>query len=223
MKRFTETSKWDDPWFRSLTGPQKLVFLYVIDRCDNAGFWEEDESALVFHTKLEIKYLEGAWKGLTRGLERANGWVWVKNFLRHQKNEELNQSNPAHRQIIRLLAEQLQRFDGIASFQSFLAPYKGLFSPIGIGNGKGKEESTRETKARGSQADLIQYCSEIGLPASDGEWLFDKWEGNGWKNDGRTIKDWRGTVRTWKRSGSIFPSQKNGSNGHKPAKMFLTE
>lgn len=223
MKRFTETDKWKDVWFRELTAPQKLLFIYVIENCNNAGFYEEDMEMMKLQIGMASNHIEGAYKGLTRGLIRASGWCWVKNFLKHQKNDELNESNPAHRQIIRLLAEQVDRFSECSEFQTFLAPYKGLLRPIGNSKGKGKEESVRETKRRGSRDELIEFCVGLSLPESDGEWLFDKWEGNGWKNDGKAILDWRATARTWKRTGTIFPSQKAGTNGHKPSKMFLTE
>jgi len=141
MKRFTESNKWDDPWFRELPGSHKLVFLYILDRCNNAGFWEVDLSGLSFHTKLEERHFEGALKGLERGLQGASGWVWVKNFLRHQKNDQLNPANPAHRQIIALLKDQSQRFP---ESQNLLpeGACKGLESPIGKGKGKGKGKSS---------------------------------------------------------------------------------
>lgn len=129
MTRFTETLKWDDPWFRSLSGIQKLVFLYVIDRCNNAGFWEEDEDAMAFQTKLAKEHIQGAWKGLGRGLIRVGGWVWVRRFLRHQRNDRLNPENKAHIQIIGLLGEQVSRFSSSPEFCEFLGAYKGLLSP----------------------------------------------------------------------------------------------
>lgn len=137
MKRFSETGKWDDPWFRALPGAHKLVFLYLLDRCNNAGFWEEDLDGMAFHTKVERSALEGALKGLERGIQGASGWYWVKNFLRHQKNDSLNPENPAHRQIIALLMDQSERFPA----SKFLLPKgasKGLPSPIGKGKGKGE-------------------------------------------------------------------------------------
>ena len=144
MKRFTETQKWDDPWFRSLPGAHKLVFLYLLDRCNNAGFWEEDLDGMAFHTKIEPHALEGALKGLTRGLQGASGWYWVKNFLRHQKNDSLNPENPAHRQIIALLIEQAERFPASKSLLPKGAS-KGLLSPIGKGKGKGEGNGQEKT------------------------------------------------------------------------------
>lgn len=137
MKRFTESGKWDDPWFRGLPGAHKLVFLYLLDRCNNAGFWEEDLDGMAFHTKVEASALQGALKGLERGIQGAAGWYWVRNFLRHQKNDCLNPENPAHRQIIALLLEQSDRFPASKSFIPKGAS-KGLLSPIGKGKGKGQ-------------------------------------------------------------------------------------
>jgi hypothetical protein len=150
VRRFTETQKWDDPWFRGLAGAHKLVFLYIIDRCDNAGFWEIDMESVRFHTKLEERHLEGALKGLERGIVERDGWCWVKKFLKHQKNENLNPANPAHRQIIGFLVDQLPRFKEVKPLIPKGAS-KGLPSPIGIGIGKGnsKEEGEEEAQVAG--------------------------------------------------------------------------
>jgi hypothetical protein len=232
LKRFTETGKWDDPWFRSLPGVHKLVFLYIIDRCNNAGFWEIDMASMAFHTKLEEKHLEGALKGLERGLQTHDGWVWVKNFLRHQKNEVLNPSNPAHKQIISLLTVQPNRFPESAKYLPEGAS-KGHLSPIGIGIGQGKGEgqgSTSETakkkrkpaEANGTIEDMTAFAVEIGLEPSDGENAFHKWNSTGWKG----IKDWKSKMRTWKIE-KFHPSQKEGrsssqfTNGHQPQKTTV--
>lgn len=42
MKRFTETQKWEDPWFRRLRPEIKLLWQWILDRCDNAGVIDPD-------------------------------------------------------------------------------------------------------------------------------------------------------------------------------------
>lgn len=39
-KRFTDSAKWDDPWFAELPSKYKLFYLYLLDECDHAGVWK---------------------------------------------------------------------------------------------------------------------------------------------------------------------------------------
>jgi hypothetical protein len=50
MKRFTETQKWEDPWFRKLNPDLKLLWVWLLDRCDNAGIIEPDIDLASFQT-----------------------------------------------------------------------------------------------------------------------------------------------------------------------------
>lgn len=76
--------------------------------------------------------------------------------------------------------------------------------------GKGmKEEKVGKARA-GSQNELVAFCVGEGLPESDGIYLWLKWEANGWINGSSKIKDWKGTVRSWKVA-NYLPSQKTGS------------
>lgn len=54
---------------------------------------------------------------------------------------------------------------------------------------------------------LQDFCISIGLPASDGEYCFHKWEGNGWRNGNQVIKNWQATIRSWNLMGYL-PSNK---------------
>jgi hypothetical protein len=42
MKRFTDTLKWQDPWFRRLSMQSKLLWFYLVDHCDNIGLVDLD-------------------------------------------------------------------------------------------------------------------------------------------------------------------------------------
>jgi len=137
MSRFTDEKKWSDKWFRSLSSSDKLVWIYLCDNCDIAGFYELDDSYIAFHTGLDVDIVRESIKALSRGYLGAKGsdYIWIKNFLKHQKNHILNSSNNCHKGIIKRIQDKLFYFPSIPEI---LGANKGLFSPTGKGKGKGK-------------------------------------------------------------------------------------
>lgn len=67
-------------------------------------------------------------------------------------------------------------------------------------------------KDKATEPEITAFCKELGLSPTDAEWVFYKWLGNGWKNDGKPIKSWKATIRCWK-AGGFFPSQKTAKFG----------
>jgi len=63
-KRFTETKKWEDPWFQDLDPTMKCVWGYILDHCDNAGVW-------VVNTKL-MGFAN--WQGYCLGCGKSQVW-----------------------------------------------------------------------------------------------------------------------------------------------------
>ncbi len=224
MKRFSETTKWDDPWFRGLKPPEKLLFLFLVDNCNNAGFYELDTGAVAFKTGMTESQIVLGIKGLGRGCLGADGWIWVRRFLRHQKNEELNPDNNAHKQIIEFVKDQLPRFSGIPEFQSFLGANEGLFSPIGKVKVQVKvqERGVGKTKfTPPSLADWLARAKEIGYPESDAEGAFHSYEAKGWMCGSNRMEKWRSAIQTcfvrWKNGGQLYP--RNGSPPNNPHEL----
>jgi hypothetical protein len=91
MKIFTDTRKWDDIWFRSLSPNLKLIYLYVCDRCDHAGIWEFDRELLVLHTKVDL-IDEKEWLDMfyPKIVELPNGKWWIKNYIQFQYPKGIN-------------------------------------------------------------------------------------------------------------------------------------
>lgn len=142
--RFTETNKWDDKWFRNLSLKEKVMFQFLCDKCDNAGFYEVDIEDISFRTKIEKDDVLGAIKGLNKGYTKIiiNGeWFWIKNFLRIQKNLPLNPDNNSHKQIIFLLKSKIGLFPNLGKD---LGATEGLISPPGKGKGISKGKGNAE-------------------------------------------------------------------------------
>lgn len=149
-KRFTETDKWRDPWFRKLTPLQKCLFGYLCDNCNNAGFIEIDVEGWSLYICCTCKDLQKAWEGLIRGFIVADGWAFVRNYLKHQKHLPLSpDKNPAHKQIAGMFRDQELRFprllEKIMQGHSIEAPTEGLGSPIGEGEGIGEGKLKAKT------------------------------------------------------------------------------
>jgi len=136
--RFTKTEKWNDSWFRNLPPDAKLAFLYLCDNCDCAGFWEIDTEAAEWHTKLPnfSKILPT----LAKSVIVRGRFLWLKNFIRHQRNFPLCGQNKAHGRIIARLQEMISVFPEAKSLlgDANNPPKKGD-NPPSEGDGRGMQ------------------------------------------------------------------------------------
>jgi len=174
--RFTNSDKWSDSWFYGLKNIEKLLFIYLCDNCDYAGFIEVTPKRWGYDLGVTEKELQGAIKGLERCyVISADGHtIYLKNFLKHQKNLPINSNNKAHFGIIKRMQEMAYKFN-IEDISDFLnssklstlqGVSKGLDSPtgigIGIGNGIGKGKSG-ENENSIIIPDLIKVAEYVSL------------------------------------------------------------
>ena len=146
--KFTNTKKWDDVWFSELTMEGKVMFVYLCDMCDIAGFLEINERLIRFHTGIED--VRGAVASLSKSVIYRDGYIWIMKYIKHQKNLPLNPSNNAHKGIISSMSDRIKSFPEIfdvlpeqdsltlkesLTTRGYVAPSEGLVSPIGKGIG----------------------------------------------------------------------------------------
>lgn len=74
-----------------------------------------------------------------------------------------------------------------------------------------KRQAPTRMQVKPTREEMVFFCESLGLPSSDGEILFDKWTGSGWKTAAGPIKDWQATIRSWQRQ-QYLPSQKTTEN-----------
>lgn len=198
MKRFTETEKWRDPWFRKLSAGAKLAFLYIVDNCDNAGVWTADKELADFSIGMEIPWM----KVLEAFGERVSvlpsgDWLIVR-FVEFQFGKLSKECKP-HLQVIRLIEKHRVS--------------KGY--PKGFRTLEDKEEDKEEDKkgdARGkpeSRSEVDAYAAEIGMSKADVDSWFDHYQANGWKVGGKAaMKDWKAALRNGQRRAPSFSAAK---------------
>lgn len=146
--RFTNTEKWTDSWFSNLEQIQMLLFMYLCDNCDIAGFIEVNYKRWANDLNSSVNTIQGALKGLERGLiySNTNDCIFIKNYIKHQKNLPLNENNKAHLGIIRRFELYSEKFD-IKDIKEFIeGANKGLQCPSGIGNGIGIDKGNEYKK-----------------------------------------------------------------------------
>ena len=109
MKIFTDSSKWDDKWFRGLSPATKIIYLYLCDMSDHAGVWEFDGDLMRLHIKLRHEdydddTIENLLDGLSDKVTRLpNGKYWITNYISFQNpkgiSRRFNHCIPIYRSL----------------------------------------------------------------------------------------------------------------------------
>jgi len=79
-KRYTNPERWSTPRFRKLSAMTKLLYLYLLDNCDWAGFLEIDSERIAFDTGISIDEVDHSLKDLN-GEEIVINDGWLLCFL----------------------------------------------------------------------------------------------------------------------------------------------
>ena len=226
-KRFTDTTKWTDKWFRKLSVHEKLLFLWLVDNCDNAGFWEVDLELAAQQIGVSEAEATGAWEGLCRAYSTQGEYVWVKRFIRVQGNCPLNPDNNAHKQILSLFQEHA---DFGVDFESAMrsekknspslgpkeAPCNGRSKGNGKGNGHGKGKRARKQKTfvPPTQDEVTKYITENPeLSNVDPVNFYKSFNDGGWiDTQGKPVRNWKLKIRTWSNYGQTSKNQQTNTS-----------
>ena len=57
-KRFSDSEKWNDVWFTELNNDQKIIWIYLLDHCDNAGIFKLNMKLINFNCSTNISVEE---------------------------------------------------------------------------------------------------------------------------------------------------------------------
>lgn len=161
MKRFTETTKWRDPWFRRLSPPAKLLWQYLTDNCSNIGLVELDLDAAKFDIGIAINE-----KHLTELSDRVqalgNGKYFIPKFIPFQYGV-ITSNCPAHKPIIKAI-DQHQLIHTEIGYQ-----YPSDRVSNTLQDKKGKEKETDKERKEGVQGEIYHKDSRTAL-----HWLNEK-------------------------------------------------
>jgi len=156
-KRFTDSEKYKDPWFRKLKPEIKMLFLFICDDCNHAGIWKENFDSFFMYYNFRLNHDD--MKPLSEKVIRIDSDTYlIKSFIKFQYGN-LNPQNKAHLGVIRAL-----NYAGV-DYMEYVAPLKQLQSCTGIGTGTGTEAGIEVKTGTGTPGFVRQ--SNTGLTTSD--------------------------------------------------------
>ncbi len=123
-KRFTDTDKWKQKWFRGLSLENKLFWHYLCDNCNHAGIWEVDFALASFQLGIDLDEQEVKRTFATKIDELDDGERWYINEFVEFQYGELKDNNHAHASVIKILSKH-----GLNGFSHTHPASEGLASP----------------------------------------------------------------------------------------------
>lgn len=101
-KRFTDANKWSDPWFTELSTSDKMLWLYILDTCNQIGVLDFSKKWADMATGTRTNIDEFAEASDGRVVKLKNGKYFIPKFLKYQ-NCKISIKSPAHKPIIKLM------------------------------------------------------------------------------------------------------------------------
>jgi hypothetical protein len=200
MLRITNTEKWKDAWFTGLNPTEKLVFLFLTENCDSAGFYEVNLKLMSSLIGIESDVLRKALVTLRRSYlpsskDSGVSKIWLKKFLFHQNCLPLKGDNDDHVKIKLTLEQNIKYFDGSDEMQS-------IIDSLQKADPKKRGGSTKVFKPP-KWEDFWLYYEEYykkhfevdTVDENGGQQLFDHYVSCGWKVGNKKMVDWKAAVR----------------------------
>jgi hypothetical protein len=185
-KRFTDTEKWKKGFIRSLPPSYKLLWLYMLDDCDNAGVWqvEVEVASIRIGTKLNEKEALKLFGDTVISFDGGTKW-FIKEFVKFQQGvnhiAELNSNSNPHKSILRLV-EQYKLLELEDNPREYIEEVK--------------QAKIIKRFSKPTIEDVDSYCIERQNKVDSVKFV-NFYDSNGWKVGKNPMKDWRACVRSW--------------------------
>ena len=104
-KRFTDKNKWEDEWYSSLDNDSKIVWEYLLDKCDHAGVGRPNLRLLNFccNTQWDLSKLKLVF---CNRVDFNETFYFIVKYLKFQYPRGLNSNKPAIISVRNILKER---------------------------------------------------------------------------------------------------------------------
>lgn len=161
-KRFTDSEKWRDKWFRKLSSDHKLAYLYLLDACDLAGVVELDDELAEFQMGCSTDWellIECSGGRLAR---LSDDKIVITKFIEYQYGE-LKEACNAHKAVIRLIEKHGLETKGSSTHQI----------PINDPSRRVQDKDKDKDKDKDSKKER-----GVSKSVADAQSVFDEWNRN---------------------------------------------
>jgi hypothetical protein len=207
-KRFTDTEKWKDEWWGSLSNDYRMIWLYLVDSCSIAGIWKKDFRGLNFNCNTNISEKQFVEVFGSRLIDKGN-FFFIPKFLRFQCPKGLNSNKPAIVSIVK----ELEQNNLIETVQLSLG------NDFLIIKDKGKGKDKGEGKGKGEEKGMPEKFIEVdGQIVTDPMPMLEFYEAqlNGMTTENQNLA-WRPLVASWfnDHQGEAFTGALHAKNSFK--------
>jgi hypothetical protein len=220
MKRFTDTNKWDDPWFSRLDLKHKMLWIYICDHVDHAGVWDPNQTHAEYFIGHKLNWDEVMVIFDSKIRLLNNGRWWLPSFIGFQFGTKLNGDTNLHRSIIALL----QKHGLTDDYATWLTEQKtgkaqlteSAMLPLVFGKKPKKEWKPRAQFTPPTLGDVAAYAKERNS-AVDPKVFWDYFQNGNppWTDmKGRAVRSWKQKFITWDNA--------SDKNNVKPVQQFQT-
>lgn len=206
-KRFTDTEKFNNPWYRKLPIKYKILWEYLLSECNHAGLLKIDIDLISFKigetiTIDDLKIFENRITFIKDDL------IFIPKFIEFQYGA-LNTENRVHNSVLK----ELKKYN----LQGAIKP---LTSPIDGAKDKDKEKDISSSLVLSSSLDekteiesgnhskkfqkpkieeIQAYC-KVRQNNINADEFYDYYESKGWMIGKNKMKNWQAAIRRWERN-----------------------
>lgn len=198
---YTDTRKWEDNWFLYLSNDAKILFYYISEKCNNAGFYEINKKLMLVQTNLTEQRSRECFIELKKAymMSADKNTIWLRNYIKYQRKLPLKENVTNHRQIINFLKLNLENPDKFPNNEEIkkLLPVSETKKKI-----EDKIEPTKKFVIPTIE-EVKNYMVLKNIPNADIESsnFINFYESKGWKVGKNQMKSWKSAVDgTWARS-----------------------
>jgi len=159
-KRFFDSRKFDDPWYRGLPVKMKVVWEFLISKCDHAGIYKIDIDAMIFHIG-DKTTLEEIFRHLgSRVYQVSEEKIFIPKFVLFQYGDITSERKvcASVRSLLEkeLVSAEYSQNENISNCLELLGSYR-VSKPIANSSVTIKAKDKTKTKVKSKSKDVEKY------------------------------------------------------------------